>query len=348
MGLPGTGLFYTTKLFDGGSRVEHSAGEVSESPEERLTLGFFQRLATPDDEKVLVDGCRELVLGDEDKAFEHLEQAVHLADGAYLAGVMALKRGLWEKGIEYLSAAAENHHNLGRYFDKYGISATSRLAITHEVVAQVGPNLHGVLLALVETYQRLERWEDAIACLERLLQLEPEDVVVKLSLAELLLQARPGDKTNRQDSRFGRAGGTPEGREPRMASVNVCRKVVRLAEGIENETPVHTALLLYKAKALHGLSSPGRGAGDPDGCPAPEERLLRGAAPGAPVRTGPGLRGPRPAPAGAQRAREALRRGSGLRGCGGPVGTVAEIRINAVSAPSGMCRSLKRCCVSIC
>jgi len=53
-------------------------------------------------------------------------------------------------------------------------------------------------------------------------------VVVKLSLAELLLDARPGDK-------------------------NVCRKVVRLAEGVENETPVHAALLLYKARALRWL-----------------------------------------------------------------------------------------------
>ena len=53
-------------------------------------------------------------------------------------------------------------------------------------------------------------------------------MAVKLSLAELLLQARPSDK-------------------------NVYRKVVRLAEGIENGTPVHTALLLYKARALRGL-----------------------------------------------------------------------------------------------
>jgi len=50
-------------------------------------------------------------------------------------------------------------------------------------------------------------------------------VVVKLSLAELLLDARPGDK-------------------------NACQKVVRLVEGIENETPIHAALMLYKAKAL--------------------------------------------------------------------------------------------------
>ena len=87
---------------------------------------------------------------------------------------------------------------------------------------------HFWVLYFTISNQRQERWEDAIACLERLQRLEPDDVVVKLSLAELLLQARPGDK-------------------------NVCRKVVRLTEGIENETPVHTALLLYKARALRGL-----------------------------------------------------------------------------------------------
>ncbi len=229
VGLPGTGLFYTTKLSNGDSksRGRHEV-EIPESPEERLTLGFFQRLITPEDEKALVDGCCELALGDEDKAFEHLEQAVHLADGAYLAGVMALKKGLWEKGIEYLSASAENHQDLGKYFDKYGISAASSLAITHEVVAQVGPNLHGVLLALVEAYQRLDRWEDAVACLERLLQLEPEDVVVKLSLAELLLTSKPGDR-------------------------DVYKRVVELTEGVENQSYIHAALLLYKARALQGL-----------------------------------------------------------------------------------------------
>ena len=64
------------------------------------------------------------------------------------------------------------------------------LPITDEVSAHVGPDLRGVLLGLVEVYQRQERWEDAIACLERLKQLEPDDVVVKLFLAELLLTAR--------------------------------------------------------------------------------------------------------------------------------------------------------------
>jgi len=233
VGIPGTGLFYTTTLPSGRSGGRRSASYSAPAvptvrPENRLTLGFFKRLITPDDEEALVDGCRELVLGNENKALEHLEKAVHLADGAYLAGFLALKKEQLEEAATYLATAAEKHSRLGRYFSKYGISATMSLPITDEVSAHVGPDLRGVLLGLVEVYQRQERWEDAIACLERLKRLEPDDVVVKLSLAELLLDARPGDK-------------------------NVCRKVVRLAEGIENETPVHTALLLYKARALRGL-----------------------------------------------------------------------------------------------
>jgi len=233
VGIPGTGLFYTTTLPSGRSSGRRSASYSAPAvstvrPEDRLTLGFFKRLITPDGEEALVDGCRELVLGNEDKAIEHLEKAVHFADGAYLAGFLALKKEQLEEAANYLATAAEKHSRLGRYFSKYGISATMSLPITDEVSAHVGPDLRGVLLGLVEVYQRQERWEDATACLERLQRLEPDDVLVKLSLAELLLDARPGDK-------------------------NVCRKIVRLAEGIENETPIHTALLLYKAKALRGL-----------------------------------------------------------------------------------------------
>ena len=233
VGIPGTGLFYTTTLPSGRSSGRRSASYSAPAvptvrPEDQLTLGFFKRLITPDDEEALVDGCRELVLGNENKALEHLENAAHLADGAYLAGFLALKQQRLIEAATYLATAAEKHSRLGRYFSKYGISATMSLPITDEVSAHVGPDLRGVLLGLVEVYQRQERWEDAIACLERLKRLEPDDVVVKLSLAELLLDARPGDK-------------------------GVCKRIVRMAEGIENETPVHTALLLYKARALRGL-----------------------------------------------------------------------------------------------
>ena len=161
VGIPGTALFYTTTLPSGRSSGRRSASYSAPAvptvrPEDRLTLGFFKRLITPDDEEALVDGCRELVLGNEEKALEHLETAVHLADGAYLAGFLALKQEQLEKAANYLATAVEKHSRLGRYFSMYGISATRSLPITYEVSAHVGPELRGVLLGLVEVCQRSE------------------------------------------------------------------------------------------------------------------------------------------------------------------------------------------------
>jgi len=236
LGIPGTGLFYTTTFPGagrGGKRGDSATAPAVPQvrPEDRLTLGFFKRLVTPHDEEALVDGCRELAIGNEKKALEHLRQATHLADGAFLAGFLALKMGLLEEAENYLDRAAHNHSSLGRHFSKYRISATVSIPITREVSAHASPDLRGALLCLVEVFQRQKNWENAIACLERLLALDPADVVVKLSLAELLLAARPGDKT-------------------------ACERVVRLAEGLNNETPLHTGVLLYKARALRCLGLP--------------------------------------------------------------------------------------------
>ncbi|SFM99447.1 DUF4236 domain-containing protein [Thermodesulforhabdus norvegica] len=233
VGIPGTGIFYTTTLSGRKSGAGRSGAHSTPTaptvpPEDRLTLGFLKRLITPDDEEALVDGCRELIRGNEDKALEHFERALHLADCACLAGFLALKKGRLQKAADYLTMAAEKHDRLGRHLSRYGISAVTSFPITDEVTVHVRPDLRGVLLGLVEVYQRQERWKDAIVCLERLRELEPDDVVVRLSLAELLLAAHPGDK-------------------------DACRRVVSLAEGIGNDTPVHTALLLYKARALRGL-----------------------------------------------------------------------------------------------
>ncbi len=232
VGIPGTGLFYTTTFpseKSGGKNIPPDKhGDHSARPEDRLTLGFFKRLITPDDEEALVDGCRELALGDEDKAFHHLEKAIHLADGAYLAGFLALKKGDLEKAENYLGIAWRNHDRLGQYFSRYGIAATMSLSVTDEISVHVGPNIQGVLLGLSEIYQQQERWKDALESLEKLRQLEPDDVMVRLALAELLIDAHPDN-------------------------IDIYRRIVRLSENIKNESPVHGALLLYKARALHGL-----------------------------------------------------------------------------------------------
>lgn len=227
VGIPGTGLYYTTTFSKkSSSRRARRPAEVPTS--ERLTPGFFDRLMMSDDEEALVDGCRELVAGNEEVAYEHLKKAVHLADGAYLAGFLALKKKQLDEAVDHLTAAARNHSRLTRYFSKYGLTASMELFIAEGVSVYVVPNLRGVLLGLVEAFQSQGRLQDALSHLERLHRLEPDDVVVRLSLAELIWEAHPEDK-------------------------RTCKKIVRLAEGITNETAVHTALLLYRGRALREL-----------------------------------------------------------------------------------------------
>jgi tetratricopeptide (TPR) repeat protein len=127
-----------------------------------------------------------------------------------------------------LDQAASDHRKLGRLFAKYGLTLMFHLPITEEFAAHVGPTLRGVLLAQTECFQLAGKWEQAYETLLHLRKLEPRDPVVLLSLIELVWQANGGNE-------------------------ETCRYIVGLAKSVANDSPVHSVLLLYKARALRGL-----------------------------------------------------------------------------------------------
>ena len=228
-GLPGTGLFYTVH-----DRKRSGRGSAAPAPRvaqrDQLQLGFFQRLMTPADEKRFVDGIRALNDGDQDAALAALEEARDLPDAAWMAGMIRLRR-------EELDAAKSHfRHVLGRLselsalFGKYEIAAQVSLPLTSDICAHVFPRERGTRLALVEIAQLQGRHGDAMAHVERLLEIDPTDPVVLLSFAELALD-------------------NPEDRA-------LMDRVVRATAHVENETPVDTAILLYRGKALAALDLP--------------------------------------------------------------------------------------------
>ena len=228
--IPGTGMYWTEHS-DSGRRRRRSRNSAppppTVRPEDRLSLGFLQRLVTPQNEEDFVDGMREFVQGRENAALRHFQKATDLADAAFMAAIISLKRDRFADAERSLEVAKRKQARLGHYFEKYGIQATASLAITEEVAAIIGPNVRGLLLALAEVHQHQGRPKDAIEDLKQIYHRDPEDVVVRLSLAELLVD-EGGSKRN-------------------------CQTVVRLAEGIENDSEIHAGLLLYKAKALRKL-----------------------------------------------------------------------------------------------
>lgn len=99
--------------------------------------------------------------------------------------------------------------------------------VTPEVDAHTRPCERGTLLALVEIAELAGDRAAAMRHVERLLVIEPGDPVVLLSFAELTLE----DDADRAQ----------------------VERVVALTAGIANETPVDTALLLYRGRALARL-----------------------------------------------------------------------------------------------
>ena len=228
-GLPGTGLFYT--VHDRNRAGRGGAAPAPSVPQrDRLKLGFFQRLMTPAEERRFIDGIRALNEGDQDAALAALDEARDLPDAAWMAGMIRLRREELDRAKVHFEHALDRLDDLGALFKKYEIAAQASLPITPDIFAHVFPRERGTRLALVEIAQLQGRHADSMVHIERLLQIDATDPVVLLSFAELALE-------------------TPADRE-------LMDRVVRATVHVENETPVDTAILLYRGRALAVLGMP--------------------------------------------------------------------------------------------
>ena len=224
VGLPGTGLFYTVHDPRRGARAPAVPAR------DRLSLGFFRRLMTPVAERGFVDGLRAMNEGQGAAALEALEGAASLPDAAWMAGMLRLQREDLSAARAHLSTALDGVSQLGVLYGKYGIEAQVSLPVTPDISAHVRPRERGTRLALVEIAQLQSDPASAMGHLEALLRLDPEDPVVVLSFAELALD-QPQDRA-------------------------LMERVVVLTGAQVNETPVDTAALLYRARAMVALGLP--------------------------------------------------------------------------------------------
>ena len=227
VGLPGTGLFYTVRQPGSVS----APGVPPAAPvRSRLKPGFFRRLTLRAEDRAMIDGLRAMVEGDESSALAHLERALMMADAAWLAGMLRLKREDFERAGEHLERALQQADALGRHFAHYELSLRVALPVTAEVTAHAAPDKRSTLLALVEAAQFQGHTGRARAYIDALIALDPADPIALVSMGELLLDMQP----------------------PRDA----IESFVTLTAQVGNDTPIHTALLLYRARALARLALP--------------------------------------------------------------------------------------------
>ena len=141
------------------------------------------------------------------------------------AGICALQSEDRARAIAHLEAVVQAPTALpdtlaARYLPGNLAQASIAVAITPLIRAQVPWNRAGAVLALAELYQSADRLEEAVGLVQQLHAAEPDDPVVRLSLADLL-----------------GAEGDFEG-------------VVEVAAAVENTDDVTLATIHLRAKAL--------------------------------------------------------------------------------------------------
>lgn len=231
-GIPGTGIYWSKKVSTSRRRRprEVYAGAPS-GPAAPLRPSLFRRLFLPSDERHVVEGCAALYAGDQQKALGHFLKSARSADGSCLAGFLCLQRGDLRAAEAYLARALDMGADLKKILSKHSISAILSLDIAEGIKVELEPDLRGVLLAMVEVSQRLGKTDETVGYLKRLLSLYPTDAAVRLSLAEVLVEDRPPGEDD-------------------------LKEVLRLTEGATGETPVESALLLFRARALRRMGLP--------------------------------------------------------------------------------------------
>lgn len=239
VGLPGTGMYYTThSSWEPKKETPPPPPDEKVSEEEpQLALGFFDRLVTPENEENFIDGLRAFLEGELESALDFFIRSPECPDGAFVGGIIALRLERFAEAADLLCRALDDADKFGSLFDRYEIELDIALPVTDEVELHITrPSRRAAMLALVEAYQALGDYDGTLDLLQELYEEDPEDSMVRVSLAEILLEL---------------SSGAPNEAE-------LLRQISGLADGVEPESSAGQALLDYRKLAGERLRKLGR------------------------------------------------------------------------------------------
>jgi tetratricopeptide (TPR) repeat protein len=210
VGIPGTGISYISRSGGRGRARSAGARTSAHQPAARAAgqpagiplTGAALAAALPrpglfasNAEKRYHEGVVAFISANPAAALALFEQVTledpQCVSAQLIAAVCALSTGDRGTGIKHLEAVVQAPIALpdtfaARYLPEGQIDASIQISITSLIHAKVPWNRAGAVLALAEQYQAADRLEEAVGLVQQLHAADPDDPVVRLSLADLL------------------------------------------------------------------------------------------------------------------------------------------------------------------
>jgi tetratricopeptide (TPR) repeat protein len=218
VGVPGTGVGYTSSRSRGRKRAPSERGVPASPPKP----GLF----APKHEKEFHKALEAYAKGDTEKARGLFQKASAedkegraLADDL-LAGILSVQAGEPDEAIPHLEEVVSSEVELpDELMTKYGIGGSVALDVTERVRVEVEWSSLAGALALVECYQEAGRVDEAIGVLQQLADTDEHPALI-LSLCEL------------------------------YAATGAWDEIIDAAAGTQNEDDVTLEIRLLQARAL--------------------------------------------------------------------------------------------------
>ena len=228
-GIPGTGLSYTTyDRYDQSAPGGSHGGRSAAAPQNTLDVGFFSGLFLSGDEKKFIDGVKALLAGDAASAANLLSQLPGNPDANFILAVIRLNAQQYPQCKDALNNVSANIQNLGFYFKKYNLALDMSFPITDVFAVDLSPCPLAVDLLRAEVLQHTNEIASACNLLLEWHKKDSTNLLVKISLAELVLSAAPTD-------------------------VRWLKTLIAMTDHVENDSPIHTVLLYYRGLVFKNL-----------------------------------------------------------------------------------------------
>lgn len=117
-------------------------------------------------------------------------KAIKIEDNQYYAGFQALDKGEWDAAVSLFEKGIEQQEDTTPYMGMartlIGAGELEKAKETLVKVLEMEPEMENALFYLGEVSQKLEDYSQAVICYEKLMELRPEDTLVKERLMDNL------------------------------------------------------------------------------------------------------------------------------------------------------------------
>lgn len=227
-GLPGTGLYYTTTSWRGRKNASSSSSSVAAGAPPSLDLGFFRSVFTPAEDRDLVAGLKQYLSGMTEDAYSTFRANTALVDSVFMFGFLALGKDSFMEAEAAFLKCRGSIGELGKAIHKYIQGFRLSLQVTEYIDAPVDVEQRGLSLALAEAYQRQGKFTEAMREVTGLWNRDPSDLVVCLSLCDLVAANPSVTRTDLEE-------------------------IVQITSQVKNDEPIHTNILYLRGATMYRM-----------------------------------------------------------------------------------------------